>query len=165
VRSSLQAIIDALVASLEAIERELRQRIAADAVLARRFALLQTLHGIGPVTATVLIADLPELGRLTGKEIAALVGLAPQTRQSGKARGRDRTGHGRADVRRSLFNAARSAIRHPSPLRSFYDRLVQTNRRPGKVALTALMRKMLVILNAIARDNQPWNPAKPTSPS
>ncbi|HLP66009.1 MAG TPA: IS110 family transposase, partial [Rhizobium sp.] len=64
------------------------------------------------------------------------------------------------NIRRALFNAARSAIRHPSPLKDFYDRLVQENRRPGKVALTALMRKMLVTLNAIVRDDQPWKLAK-----
>jgi transposase len=161
VRESLTAVIAALTTSLDLIERRLLERIEATPDLARRFTLLRSLHGVGPVTAMILIAELPELGLLNGKEIAALVGLAPQTRQSGKTKGRDRTGHGRSHVRRSLFNAARAAIRHSSPLRDFYDRLVQTNRRPGKIALTALMRKMLVTLNAIARDGQPWKLATP----
>jgi transposase len=160
VRDSVIAVIDVLTTSLDAIERQLLEQIQAKPELARHFTLLQSLHGVGPVTAMVLIAELPELGLLNGKEIAALVGLAPQTRQSGKARSRARTGHGRRQVRRSLFNAARAAIRHPSPLRDFYHRLVETNHRPGKIALTALMRKMLVTLNAIARDGQPWKRAK-----
>ena len=83
----------------------------------------------------------------------------PRTRQSGKAFRRATTGHGRPGVRRVLFNAARSAIRHNPPMRDFYQRLVQANNRPGKVALTAVMRKILVTLNAIARDQQPWTHA------
>ncbi|HSD35508.1 MAG TPA: IS110 family transposase [Alphaproteobacteria bacterium] len=163
IKDSLLAVITALSASLDAIEGELLEKIKAKPELARRFHLLQSLHGVGPITAMVLIADLPELGRLNGKQIAALVGLAPQTHESGKCRsGRNPTGHGRVNVRRCLFNAARSAIRHPSPIRDVYDRLVGTNRRPGKVALVAVMRKMLVTLNAIARDNKPWKLA--TSP-
>jgi len=157
VEDSLVAVISALRTSLDAIQDELLEKIKAKPELDRLFHLLQSLHGVGPVTAMVLIADLPELGQLSGKQIAALVGLAPQTQESGKRkRGSNPTGHGRANVRRCLFNAARSAIRHPSPIRDIYDRLVNTNRRPGKVALVAVMRKMLVILNAIARDNKPW---------
>ncbi|GLK75528.1 hypothetical protein GCM10008171_07820 [Methylopila jiangsuensis] len=124
--------------------------------MARRLA---SLKGVGPVTIMTLIGALPELGRLTGKEIASLVGLAPVTRDSGRTRGRAATGHGRPDVRRVLFNAARCAIRHNLTMKAFYDRLVTQNRRPGKVALTAVMRKMLVTLNAIARDRQNWKHA------
>ncbi|WP_156520869.1 IS110 family transposase [Magnetospirillum moscoviense] len=162
VRATVQAVIDVLTANLDAIELQLHAHIKATPELAQRARMLQSLHGVGPITAMVLIAELPELGLLTNKQIAALVGLAPQTRQSGKTKGRDRTGHGRPNIRRALFNAARAAIRHPSPLKDFYDRLVQENRRPGKVALTALMRKMLVTLNAIVRDGQPWKLAKQT---
>ncbi len=156
VRQSLGLVIDALARSLDALEIEIAECIAADPETAQLASLLQSLKGVGPVTATTLIADLPELGHLSGKEIASLVGLAPRTRQSGKTRFREPTGHGRPAVRRALFNAARAAIRHPSPLRSFYDRLVTQNRRPGKVALTAVMRKLLVTANAMARDRQPW---------
>jgi transposase len=156
VRNSLGLVLAALEQSLAALEAEIADHIAADPDTARLAVLLRSLKGIGPVTAATLIADLPELGHLSGKEIAALVGLAPQTRQSGKTRHREPTGHGRPAVRRVLFNAARAAIRHPSPLKTFYDRLVMQNRRPGKVALTAVMRKILVTANAIARDRQPW---------
>lgn len=159
-KESLGAVIAALSTSLDAIEQQLLERIETQPDLARLSTLLQSLHGVGPITAMVLIADLPELGQLSAKQISSLAGLAPQTRQSGKLKGRERTGHGRANVRRCLFNAARAAIRHPSPMRDFYDRLVNTNRRPGKVALVAVMRKMLVILNAIARDGDPWKLAK-----
>jgi transposase len=103
-----------------------------------------------------LIAELPELGRLSGKQIAALIGLAPQTQESGRSTRRAITGKGRADIRRVLFNAARCAIRHNTIMRAFYQRLVEHNKRAGKVALVAVMRKMLVTLNAIARDQQPW---------
>src|SRR5437899_1051413 len=85
-----------------------------------------------PVAAITLIADLPELGLLSAKQIAALVGLAPHTKRSGKTRYRETTGHGRPGVRRVLFNAARAAVRHPSLFKDFYDRLVTDNRRPGK---------------------------------
>jgi transposase len=156
VRASLARLIDILAADLDALEAEIAAHVAANPHHAERAALLQSLRGVGPVTAMVLIADLPELGLLSGKQIAALVGLAPYTHDSGKRKGRARTGHGRVHVRRALFNAARAAIRHPSPLQDFYLRLVHQNGRPGKVALTALMRKMLVTLNAIARDQQPW---------
>ena len=160
-RHSHHAVIQALRDSLEAIEAELATTIAGNPHTAKLAGLLQTVFGIGPVVAVALIADLPELGRLSAKQIAALVGLAPHTNRSGKAQYREPTGHGRPGVRRALFNAARAAIRHPSPFRDFYDRLVTQNHRPGKVALTAVMRKILVCANAVARDQQPWKLAKP----
>lgn len=157
VRASLSLVVEAIAQSLRELEHQLRTQLAANPDLAALSDLLQTVQGIGPITAMTLLADLPELGLLNTKEIAALVGLAPHTRQSGKMRHREHTGHGRPAVRRVLFNAARSAIRHPSPMRDFYQRLVNENQRPGKVALTAVMRKLLVTANAIARDRQPWN--------
>src|SRR5262249_35029932 len=126
--------------------------------------LLQTIHGIGPITAATLIADLPELGLLTGKQIAALLGLAPHTRRSGTMRYREPTGHGRAGLRQALFNAARAAIRHPSPFRDFYERLARQNQRPGQAALTAVMRKLVITANAVARDRQPWQGRRQTAP-
>jgi transposase len=164
VRHSLEAIIAALQHSLTAVEDEIAATIASEPSLAQLSELLQTIFGIGRIVAATLLAELPELGLLSGKQIAALVGLAPRTRQSGKTRYRESTGHGRPGVRRALFNAARSAIAHPSPFKDFYDRLVKTNGRPGKVALVAVMRKILVAANAVARDRQPWRAAE-LSPS
>jgi transposase len=156
VRSSLLVVIGALQQSLETLNSEIGTAIAADPEIRAVSELLQTVQGIGPMVAALLIADLPELGHLSVKEIAALVGLAPHTRQSGKTRSRERTTHRRPDARRALFNAARAAIRHPSPFKEFYERLITRNQRPGRVALTAVMRKILVAANAIARDKQPW---------
>ncbi len=163
VRTSLALVIEALTTNLKAVEDELARHIAADPDTAELSGLLQFLKSAGPVTATTLIADLRELGYRSGKEIASLVGLAPYTRQSGKGRGRERTGHGRPGVRRVLFNAARSAIQHNPEMKAFYHRLVTENGRPGKVALVAVMRKMLVTLNAIARDREPWRLADPST--
>lgn len=156
VRGSCAATIAALQQILDEIAQAITAHIAARPVLATASVRLQTLKGVGPITAATLLADLPELGLLSNKEIAALVGLAPHTRQSGKRIGRAHTGHGRPLVRAALFNAARCAIRFNRPMKAFYDRLVHANRRPGKIALTAVMRKMLVILNAMTRNNEPW---------
>ena len=157
VRASLEAVIAVLRQSLNALEVELADAIAAHPQMAELAKLLKTICGIGPVVAMTLIADLPELGLLSAKQIAALVGLAPHTKRSGKTRYRETTGHGRLGVRRALFNAARAALRHPSPFKDFYHRLVTDNRRPGKVALTAVMRKILITANAVAKDREPWH--------
>lgn len=160
VRASLAAVIAALEASLAGLDAAMAAHVAADAELAAMAGRLASLKCVGPVTVMTLIGELPELGRLSAKEIASLVGLAPRDRASGKTRFRATTGHGRPGVRRALFNAARCAIRHNAQMKAFYDRLVTENRRPGKVALTAVMRKMLVTLNAIARDNAVWKHAR-----
>jgi transposase len=159
IRQSLEAVIATLEASLHAIDAEIAAYIAADPALARTAALLRSLKGVGPITVLTLLAELPELGQRDGKQIASLVGLAPHDHQSGKMSRRARTGHGRPGVRRVLFNVARSAIRHNPILKAFYDKLVTHNHRPGKVALTAVMRKVIVILNAIVRDQKPWQHA------
>lgn len=161
VRKSIKQVLASLSRSLKAIEVEIRVHLKADENASELSGLLQTVTGIGPVVALTFLADLPELGHLSGKQIAALIGLAPQTWQSGKTKTRDQIGYGRSAVRSVLFNAARAAIRHPSPFKTFYDRLTVEHQKPGKVALVAVMRKLLVTANAIARDRQPWRFAKP----
>lgn len=156
VRKSITLMVASLRRSLKMIETEIRTHLKADENALELSRLLQTVTGIGPVVAMTFLADLPELGHLTGKQIAALTGLAPLTRQSGKTSARDRIGHGRCAVRSVLFNAARAAIRHSSPFKDFYERLTREHQKPGKVALVAVMRKILVTANAIARDRQPW---------
>lgn len=156
VRRSIERAIDVLKADLDAIEAAAQTHVAERPELQQMCALLQSLKGVGPITAQTLLAELPQLGLVSGKEIASLVGLAPNDRQSGKRTARATTGHGNRAVRRVLFNAARCAIRHNAPLAAFYDRLTALNHRPGKVALVAVMRKMLVTLNAIAREKRPW---------
>jgi transposase len=161
VRKTHAALLRAMQEALAEIEAALAAHVAAAPRLTQAAGLLRSLKGVGPITVYTLLGDLPELGRLSGKQIAALVGLAPINHESGRTVGRARTGHGRPSVRNVLFNAARCALRHNPVLAAFYARLVNHTRRPGKVALIAVMRKMLVILNAIARTGQPWIHAKP----
>jgi transposase len=112
--------------------------------------LLSSVPSVGPVISRTLIAELPELGSLGRKQIAALVGVAPFTRQSGQWRGKSFIGGGRASVRRALFMGAMVARRHNPVLKAFFERLVAAGK-PKKVALIAVTRKLLVILNAMAR--------------
>jgi transposase len=162
VRKSIEAVLTLLTQQLDAIEQAIEAHIKANPALARAAANLQSFTGCGPILTATLLGEVPELGRLSGKEIAALIGLAPRNRESGKTARRAITGHGRPGVRQGLFNAARCAIRWNPVMRAFFERLTQVNKRPGKVALTAVMRKILVILNAIARDDQPWQHAART---
>lgn len=126
--------------------------------LVAKVALLKTLKGVKEITAVALVALLPELGRLSRRAIAALVGLAPFDRDSGTSRGPRAIAGGRAAVRTALYMAARAAARSKSPLGQFYHRLIAAGKT-AKVATVALMRKMLVTLNAILRDSQPWKHA------
>lgn len=158
VRKSLQTVIAALERSLAAVETAIAERTAAP-MHAENSQRLQTFCGVGPGIAETLIAELPELGYLSGKKIAALCGLAPCTRDSGKQQGHAPTGHGRPGVRRALFNGARSAIQHNPVMKAFYQHLINDNHRLGKVALTAVMRKILVTLNAMVRDRSDWKHA------
>ncbi len=120
--------------------------------------LLASVPGVGPVIARTLLADLPELGSLDRREIAALVGLAPWTRQSGQWRGHSFIGGGRTAVRAALFPGAMAAARHNPQLKAFHQRLIAAGK-PKMVALIAVARKLLTILNAILRDRRPWQPA------
>jgi len=119
--------------------------------------LLASTPGVGPTIARTLIAELPEFGQLGRKQIAALVGLAPFTRQSGQWRGKS-FGGGRSAVRAVLFMGAMVGKRHNPVLKAFFDRLVAAGK-PKMVALIAVARKLLTILNAMLRDNQPWQRA------
>jgi transposase len=156
---SYTAVIDVLETTLAGIEKAIADHIASKKDLTTMSANLRSVKDVGPVTVMTLLAELPELGRLTGKEIAALVGLAPINRDSGHSSRRARIGHGRPGVRAVLFNVARCAIRTNDVMKQTYDRLVTVNKRPGKVAFAAIMRKLLVTLNAIARDGQKWRHA------
>jgi transposase len=120
--------------------------------------LLRTVPGIGPTTARTLLAELPELGRLDRRAIAALVGVAPFNCDSGQYRGQRHIWGGRASVRTALYMAALVASRYNPVLRAFYQRL-RAAGKPGKVALVAVMRKLLTTLNAMIKHETPWNPA------
>lgn len=152
-KPSILRIMDAIAAQLHDVDGELREHILAHhADLAR---LLTSVKGVGPTTASTLLAQLPELGQLNRKQITALVGLAPMNRDSGTLRGQRHIFGGRADVRRVLYVAALVGTRFNPVLKNFYAKLLAAGK-PKKVALVACMHKLLIILNAIARTKQPW---------
>jgi len=154
----LEAHIAWLEEALRRLDHDLTTLIRSTPVWREPDDLLRSVPGIGPVTAGTLIADLPELGRLDRRRIAALAGRAPIARDSGAFRGRRRVTGGRAHIRRVLYTATLAAITHNPVIRAFHQRLVAAGR-PGKVALTAAMRKLLTILNAMLRDRRTWHPA------
>jgi transposase len=140
------------------IEHRLQKAIRQHPRWRRLAALVQSVPGIGPAVATTLIAALPELGRLSRRRLASLVGVAPFNRDSGRMRGKRTIWGGRSDVRAALYMAALVGSRHNPVLRAFYDRLRADGKSP-KAALVACMRKLLTILNAIVREQTPWQPA------
>ena len=155
---SVDRLLAVLQQELSEIEQELDEGIRGTPVWRERDELLRSVPGIGNVVARTLIADLPELGRLDRKQIAALVGVAPLNRDSGKMRGKRTTWGGRAKVRCALYMAALVASRYNPVLKAFYQRLLSAGK-PKKLALTAVMRKLLTILNAMVRDNIRWQSA------
>ena len=143
---------------LSEIEREIDTTIRGTPIWHERAELMTSVPGVGPTLARTLLADVPELGTLDRKKIAALVGVAPLNWDSGTYRGRRTTWGGRSKVRAVLYMAALVASRHNPALKSFYQRLVQAGKAK-KLALVAVMRKLLTILNAIVRDQKPWQSA------
>lgn len=146
-----------LEAELKELETEIEQFILQSVEWKEKADLLQSVPGIGPVTASTMLAELPELGSRNRQQIAALVGVAPLNKDSGKKRGKRRTFGGRASVRRTLYMATLVATRCNPVIRRFYERLL-ANGKEKKVALTACMRKLLVILNSMIRHRQSWQP-------
>jgi transposase len=154
----LTAHITWLEKALRDLERDLNDMVRDSPLWRDTENLLTSVPGIGDVTAHTLIAELPELGHLGRRQIAALVGVAPLNRDSGTLRGRRMIAGGRATIRRVLYMATLVAAHHNPVIGAFYRRLVDAGR-PKKVALVAAMRKLLTILNAIVRDHRPWQPA------
>jgi len=151
---SIEAIVAAIKAQLDDIEAQMIGHVREH--FGELDRLLQSASGIGPVASATLIAQLPELGRLNRREIAALVGIAPMANDSGASRGRRRIQGGRFEIRRVLYMAALTASRRNPAIKTFYERLLAAGKLP-KVALVACMRKLLTTLNAMVRTNQPWN--------
>jgi transposase len=152
IKESCELIIEALSKQIEALTMRINEIIRNDAILKEKKEVLKTIPGIGEVTANYLLVLLPELGMLNRKQIASLVGLAPISNDSGLYKGYRATGHGRSGVKPILFMAAMAARNSNSWLKSFYNRLVEAGKKKI-VALTALMRKIIVIANARIRDN------------
>lgn len=157
-KKSLGRLIRALQKELGEIDGDIDQAIRSSPVWRFKADLLQSAPGIGKVIARTLIAEMPELGRLDRRQAAALAGLAPFTRQSGQWRGKSFIGGGRPAVRAALFMASLSAARHNPQLKAFHQRLIAAGK-PKMVAIIAVARKLLILLNAILRDQKPWQPA------
>jgi transposase len=145
-------------------DKELRQRLTKTAVWREQDELVRSVPGVGPVMSLTLLASLPELGRLNRKQIAALVGVAPFARDSGKRRGRRHTAGGRRAVRTVLYMATLSAVRYNPVLKRFYERLKAAGK-VSKVAVIASARKLLTILNAMVRDRTRWDAEKASQTS
>jgi len=158
IRKSIARLVKALEKELASVNGDIDDAVRGSPAWRDKENLLASVPGIGPIVARTLIADLPELGRLDRKKIAALAGLAPFTRQSGQWRGRSFIGGGRTSVRCALFMAAMAARRHNPILKAFFLRLVAAGK-PKIVALIAVARKLLTILNAVLRDQKPWQAA------
>jgi transposase len=157
-KKSIARLVKALEKELTSADTDIGDAMRASPVWREKEDLLASVPGVGPAIARTLIAELPELGRLNRKEIAALAGLAPYTRQSGQWRGKSFISGGRASVRTALFMGALVAKKHNPVLKVFFDRLVAAGK-PKMVALIAVARKLLIILNAILRDQKPWQTA------
>jgi len=157
-RKSIQRLLKSLRAELSEIDGEIDESVRGSPIWREKENLLASVPGVGSITARTMLAELPELGTLNRRQIAALAGLAPFTRQSGKWRGKSFIGGGRASVRTALFMAAMTAMRRNPMLRAFHHRLRAANK-PKMVALIAVARKLLTILNAILRDNKRWQSA------
>jgi transposase len=155
VKKSILRLLAALQRELDSLDGDIDESVKGSPIWRDKEDLLVSVPGIGPTIARTLLAELPELGSLDRRKIAALVGLAPWTRQSGQWRGKSFIGGGRASVRATLFLGAMVAARHNPDLKAFRDKLVAAGK-PKILALIAVARKLLVILNAIIRDAKPW---------
>jgi len=156
-QNSIARLLLALQKELSSLEGDIDEAVRGSPAWREKEDLLASVPGIGPVIARTLIAEMPELGLLDRRQIAALAGLAPWTRQSGQWKGKSRIGGGRAVVRTALSMGALVAGRHNPVLKAFRDKLVAAGK-PHKLAAIAVARKLLTILNAIIRDRTPWNP-------
>jgi transposase len=162
VKRSIERMLKLIEKQLADLDDELNKTLKNSPMWREKDELLRSAPGVGHGTSRTLIADLPQLGQLTGREVSSLVGVAPFNRDSGKFRGKRMIWGGRRSVRSALYMAALSAIRCNPAIREFYQRL-RHNGKPFKVAITACMRKLLVILNAMIRTKTPWSPAMVTT--
>ena len=164
--TDIEQHLEYLEQSLKKLNQEIEELTQSNQEWIDKVNLLKTIPGIGQVISTTLVSYLPELGQLTAKQISRLVGVAPINHDSGQHKGKRMINGGRAPVRASLYMGAVVAIRHNPIIKDFYERLLSRGK-PKKLAITACVRKMLVILNAMVRDQKPWQVSEdlqPTSP-
>jgi len=157
----ISRLIEVLDSEIAEIEVDIKELIKAEPEITDEARLIRSLPGVGPVACMQLIAKMPELGRVGAKQIAALAGLAPFNVDSGAFRGKRKIAGGRKRVRDALYMAALNAVRRADPFKAFYERLRQAGK-PAKLALIAVARKLLTVLNAMMRDRKPYLQAEPT---
>lgn len=154
-RESIKAVLEVLKKQLKELDAKLAKMLEVDAVNKRTIEVLRSVKGVGPVTISTVLAELPELGKLNRGEIAKLVGVAPINRDSGQKSGKRFIGGGRGQVRRVLYMATIVAIRHNPSIKTFYTHL-KTKGKESKVAIVACMRKLITILNHLIKTDQLW---------
>jgi transposase len=154
---SIKVVLKAIEDEVARVERQIRQRIERMPELKQKAEQIDSVPGVGETTASMLVSELPELGRLNRRQIAALVGVAPINRDSGQFRGKCMTGGGRRDIRARLYMPTLAATRHNPVIRRFYLGLIARGKTK-MVAVVAAMRKLLTILNTMVSKNQCWNP-------
>ena len=154
-KRELKRQIAALERSIARVEDEIEAMVAAEAQLARRFAILTSIKGVGPATAWAILANFPELGSCSAKQTAMIAGLAPLADDSGDRQGQRRIRGGRDDLRSGIYMAAVSAKSSNPGLKAFYERLVAKGKLP-KIALTAVMRKLIILANTLIREDRMW---------
>lgn len=157
IRRSIAAVLKIIESQLKTIDRQITEHIDNTPQLRQRSEILDSVPGIGPTTANMLVTELPELGHLNRRQIAALVGVAPIARDSGTFRGKRMTGGGRKKIRSRLFMPTLVAVRHNPILRAYYNKLL-CRGKCKMVALVAVMRKLICIMNTMAKNNQKWDP-------
>ena len=157
VKKSHEEMLKLIAKQLASVEKQMRSLIESEKELQENYKRLQTMIGVGPTLALTLVTALPELGHASKKEIAALVGVAPMTQDSGKRRGRARTQNGRNGLRKVLFMGAFTAIRYDKRMKEFYNRLISTGKAK-KVGIVAVMRKMVVTMNAMLARGENYCP-------
>lgn len=155
IRKSIDIVLKTLQKQLETLDKQIADAVKADESSARKVEILNSVKGIGPVTVSTIVAELPELGKLNRQEVAKLVGVAPMNNDSGQSIGKRKTAGGRSGVRRTLYMATLVATRFNPRIKAFYQRLLAKGKLK-KVALTAAMRKLVIILNTLVQTDQLW---------
>ena len=160
VRRQIEARLALCRAQYDELEATLLNLVRSDVRIRRRYEILTSIPGIGAVTATTLLTEMPEMGSATAVQIASLAGVAPMNRDSGTMRGRRMIRGGRVAARNALYMAAVVAVRWNRDLEAFYGRL-RCAGKPFKIAITAAMRKLLLLANTLLKEDRPWSPTPP----
>jgi len=159
-KNQINARLKQIKIQIQQVDAAITEKVAQDEALSNKLDILTSIPGIAETTAFSMLIEMPELGTLEGKQAASLAGLAPMSRQSGKWQGKERIKGGRAFLRRAIYMPALVATRYNPGLKAKYDQLIRAGKS-RKVALTAIMRKLVVMANALLRDGRTWSELRP----